>query len=86
MNTGFGRHALNTQGEPMNKDDENQAKGMNPVVAAERIYTALVNRQTELVLAPLHHRFAIFIRWLSPTLFFWLNYRRGLKDAHAKHD
>uniref|UniRef100_A0A914ZKG6 Dehydrogenase/reductase SDR family member 7B n=1 Tax=Parascaris univalens TaxID=6257 RepID=A0A914ZKG6_PARUN len=86
MNTGFGRHALNTQGEPINKDDENQAKGMNPTVAAEKIYTALVNRQTELVLAPFHHRFAIFIRWFSPNLFFWLNYRRGLKDAHAKHD
>uniref|UniRef100_A0A914S1M3 Uncharacterized protein n=1 Tax=Parascaris equorum TaxID=6256 RepID=A0A914S1M3_PAREQ len=78
------KHAA--QGEPINKDDENQAKGMNPTVAAEKIYTALVNRQTELVLAPFHHRFAIFIRWFSPNLFFWLNYRRGLKDAHAKHD
>ncbi|KHN73975.1 Dehydrogenase/reductase SDR family member 7B [Toxocara canis] len=86
MNTGFGRHALNTQGEPMNKDDEDQAKGLSPIKAAELIYRALVNRQTELILAPLHHRIGIFLRWFSPNLFFWLNYRRSLKDQHAKHD
>ncbi|VDM40083.1 unnamed protein product [Toxocara canis] len=86
MNTGFGRHALNTQGEPMNKDDEDQAKGLSPIKAAELIYRALVNRQTELILAPLHHRIGIFLRWFSPNLFFWLNYRRSLKDPHAKHD
>ncbi|VDK30298.1 unnamed protein product [Anisakis simplex] len=89
MNTGFGRHALNVRGEPMNVDDANQAKGLDPTYAAERIFSALVNRKTELLLAPLLHRLGIFLRWLWPNLFFYLNYRRSLKEAaihHAKQE
>ncbi|EJD74932.1 hypothetical protein LOAG_17827 [Loa loa] len=85
MNTGFGRHALTTEGKPMNKDDPNQAKGLMPSYAAECITNALVNRNTELILAPLSHRFAIFLRWFYPALFFYAMYRRGLKDKSVKN-
>ncbi|CAG9538062.1 unnamed protein product [Cercopithifilaria johnstoni] len=84
MNTGFGRHALTIEGKPIDKDDPNQAKGLKPSYAAECIINALVNRNTELILAPLSHRFAIFLRWFYPTLFFYVMYRRGLKDTSVK--
>lgn len=85
MNTGFGRHALTAEGKPMNEDDPNQAKGLMPSYAAECIINALINRKTELILAPFTHRFAIFLRWLYPTLFFYVMYRRGLKDKSTKN-
>lgn len=84
IKTDFGRHALTAEGKPMDKDDPNQAKGLIPSYAAECIVNALVNRNTELVLAPLSNRFAIFLRWLYPTLFFYIMYRRGLKDTSVK--
>lgn len=86
MNTDFGRRALDIQGEPVNRADENQAKGINPDKAADLIYQALVNRQTELIMAPFIHRTAIFLRWFWPNLFFYVMYRRGQKDAHPKHE
>ncbi|EJW77672.1 hypothetical protein WUBG_11415, partial [Wuchereria bancrofti] len=79
LNTGFGRRALTTEGKPMDMDDLNQANGLTPSYAAECIINALINRNTELILAPLSHRFAIFLRWFCPTLFFYIMYRRGLK-------
>lgn len=85
MDTGFGRRALNTEGKPMDKDDSNQSKGLMPSYAAERIMNALVNRNTELILAPLSQRFAIFLRWFYPSLFFYVIYRRGLKDKSVKN-
>ncbi|VDN27410.1 unnamed protein product [Gongylonema pulchrum] len=76
---------ISTEGKPMDKDDPNQAKGLTPSYAAERILNALVNRKTELVLAPLSYRFAIFLRWLFPNLFFYIMYRRGLNDESVKN-
>ncbi|VIO89401.1 Dehydrogenases, short chain protein 30, putative [Brugia malayi] len=64
LNTGFGRRALTTEGKPMDKDDLNQANGLTPSYAAECIINALINRNTELILAPLSHRFAIFLQTL----------------------
>uniref|UniRef100_A0AAF5PLQ9 Oxidoreductase n=1 Tax=Wuchereria bancrofti TaxID=6293 RepID=A0AAF5PLQ9_WUCBA len=61
LNTGFGRRALTTEGKPMDMDDLNQANGLTPSYAAECIINALINRNTELILAPLSHRFAIFL-------------------------
>ncbi|KAM3727667.1 Dehydrogenase/reductase SDR family member 7B [Dirofilaria immitis] len=41
MNTGFGRHALTTEGKSMDEDDPDQAKGLAPSYAAECIIKAL---------------------------------------------
>uniref|UniRef100_A0A0N5BSW1 Dehydrogenase/reductase SDR family member 7B n=1 Tax=Strongyloides papillosus TaxID=174720 RepID=A0A0N5BSW1_STREA len=80
MNTGFGSRAVNTEGIPVNVEDENQKKGYSPEVSANYIYNALINRKSELILAPLLHRLAIFIRWLSPNLYFWATYVRSKKE------
>lgn len=80
MNTGFGRRALSAEGKPVEHDDPYQLKGLMPDLAAERIVKALISRQSELILAPLLYRFAIFLRWLFPDLYFWLAYRRAIKE------
>uniref|UniRef100_A0A0N4Z981 NAD(P)-binding protein n=1 Tax=Parastrongyloides trichosuri TaxID=131310 RepID=A0A0N4Z981_PARTI len=80
MNTGFGSRAVNTEGEPVKTEDENQKKGYSPEDSANYIYNALVNRKSEIILAPLLHRLAIFIRWLSPNLYFWVTYVRSKKE------
>lgn len=84
MKTDFGRRALNVHGVPVQKSDPDQAKGIEPSVAAMKIYKALVNRQTELLLAPVTYRLAIFLRWLCPDLIFYILYRRSLKDPFGK--
>ncbi|CEF65068.1 Dehydrogenase/reductase SDR family member 7B [Strongyloides ratti] len=80
MNTGFGSRAVDTEGVPVNIEDENQKKGYSPELCANYIYRALVDRKNELILAPLIHRIAIFIRWFSPNLYFWITYIRSKKE------
>uniref|UniRef100_A0AAF5HYZ8 Dehydrogenase/reductase SDR family member 7B n=1 Tax=Strongyloides stercoralis TaxID=6248 RepID=A0AAF5HYZ8_STRER len=80
MNTGFGSRAVDTQGIPVNVEDENQKKGYSPELCADYVYNALIKRKSELIIAPLIHRIAIFIRWFSPNLYFWVTYMRSKKE------
>lgn len=75
-----GSRALNTEGRPVGYEDLNQAKGMHPETAAKRIVQALVNRETELILAPLTHRLLLFIRLLAPNLVWHLLYKRAKRE------
>uniref|UniRef100_A0A1I7ZD52 Dehydrogenase/reductase SDR family protein 7-like n=1 Tax=Steinernema glaseri TaxID=37863 RepID=A0A1I7ZD52_9BILA len=84
MNTGFGKRALRTDGQPMGMDDDNQKSGLSAEEASQKIFQALVSRKTELVLAPFSTRFAIFLRWFSPNLLFWLTHKRGKKQIEAQ--
>ncbi|MFH4974365.1 hypothetical protein AB6A40_001074 [Gnathostoma spinigerum] len=81
MNTGFGKRALNVEGKPTGVEDADQLRGMTPAYAAKMIYRSLINRETELVLAPLSHRLAIFLRWLYPNLYFWVMHRRSMMQT-----
>ncbi|KAI1718895.1 short chain dehydrogenase domain-containing protein [Ditylenchus destructor] len=80
INTGFGSRALDTQGKPMGVQDPNQLKGMSPEYVAQQIVTALINRKTELMLAPFHHRMVPYLRLVAPNLIWWLLFRRAKKE------
>ncbi|KJH47215.1 oxidoreductase, short chain dehydrogenase/reductase family protein [Dictyocaulus viviparus] len=82
MNTGFGTRALDVQGRPLGKDDANQLKGLSPETAACEILRAASARETELIMAPLSNKLAIFLRWAWPTLLFYILHGRGLKDDY----
>jgi len=57
--------------------DENTAKGMSPEYVADRILEAVAFDTKETVLAPLHHKFAILLRTLAPSLYFFIMSRRA---------
>jgi len=80
INTGFGSRALNTAGRPVGYEDPNQLKGLHPETAAKRIVQALVNRKTELILAPLTHRLLFLLRLFAPNLMWHLLYKRAKRE------
>jgi len=84
INTGFGSRAVDVDGRPMGREDENQQQGMSAEYAASAIVNALIRRETELLMAPLKHRLGITLRYFTPKLFNWLLYKRGQADTHLK--
>ncbi|KAI6221426.1 hypothetical protein M3Y99_01549900 [Aphelenchoides fujianensis] len=79
INTGFGSRGLTHDARTVEKEDANQQKGYAPEFVAKRVVGALESRQTELILAPLVHKLAIYMRLFTPNLLFWLLHRRGQK-------
>src|SRR4051812_29602333 len=55
INTDFGSKALDASGKPVGRQDPNQLKGYSAEYAAHSIVQALINRKTELVMAPFSH-------------------------------
>ncbi|CAJ0575673.1 unnamed protein product, partial [Mesorhabditis spiculigera] len=84
MNTGFGAKALDINGQPVAKEDQDQAKGYSSEYSAKAILDSAERRDIELILAPFVHRTGIFLRWLWPTLFYRLMYKRSLRDEYGK--
>uniref|UniRef100_A0A914XUY8 Uncharacterized protein n=1 Tax=Panagrolaimus superbus TaxID=310955 RepID=A0A914XUY8_9BILA len=82
INTGFGSRALNTDGRPMGVEDENQTNGLSVEYAASTIVKALINRETELLMAPFKLRIAVGLRYFAPNFLFWMLHKRGQKDPH----
>ncbi|KAL7074461.1 hypothetical protein ACQ4LE_006878 [Meloidogyne hapla] len=80
INTGFGSRALNVDGKPMGFEDHNQLRGLSPEEAAKRIISSLEKREKELLLAPLKIRLLVMLRWLSPTLTWWILTRKAQAD------
>jgi len=52
----------------MGFEDVNQQRGLSVEYAARRVVAALELRQTELLLAPVHIRLVVMLRWLAPNL------------------
>lgn len=64
----------------MGFEDHNQLKGISPEEAAKRIISSLKNREKELILAPFKIRLLVMLRWLSPSLTWWLLTRKAQAD------
>ena len=43
---------------------------------AERIVQAIERKEGEVTIAPIHHRMAIWVRCISPALYFWIMSKR----------
>jgi len=75
-----GSRALNTAGRPVGYEDPNQLAGMNPETAAKRIVHSLMNRETELILAPFKHRLLLLMRLFAPNLMWHFLYKRAKNE------
>ena len=60
--------------------DSATASGMNVDYVAQEILLAVTSKRSEVTLAPLIHRLAIYIRNICPSLFFTLMKSRAKKQ------
>ncbi|XP_063443695.1 dehydrogenase/reductase SDR family member 7B-like isoform X3 [Mytilus trossulus] len=67
--------------------DKTTQSGMAPSYVAEKILSAVEFEQNEVILSPVHHKIAIYLRTIVPNLFFKLMKSRaksGKKDYEKK--
>jgi dehydrogenase/reductase SDR family protein 7B len=61
--------------------DETIAKGMEPTYVAERMVLAVRQNESEVVVAPIDHRFAIQLRAIAPALYFKIMAKMAKKHS-----
>uniref|UniRef100_A0A914WR35 Dehydrogenase/reductase SDR family protein 7-like n=1 Tax=Plectus sambesii TaxID=2011161 RepID=A0A914WR35_9BILA len=84
INTNISHSALTATGQRHGKAEHSLLTGMTADFAADQIYRALVAGRSELVLAPWQPRFAIFLRYALPDLYFWVMRRRAAKELEKE--
>ncbi|OUC49197.1 oxidoreductase, short chain dehydrogenase/reductase family protein [Trichinella nativa] len=77
IRTQLSANALDGTGVAQNVVDRNTETGMMPDWVACRILKALVNNEQELILASWYVRFAILLRVVWPSLYFWIMQKRA---------
>jgi len=79
VKTELSRNAITDKGAVHGVMDPSTEKGYSAAWVAERVLEAMQRGDQEVVLAPLHHRLAILLRALCPSLYFYLMSRRAKK-------
>lgn len=79
LKTNFSVNAITADGQLHGKIDENQIKGMQPDRAVSLILDAMVRKDSELILCDFKSKLAIWLRLLSPALYFYVMARRASK-------
>lgn len=62
--------------------DETTASGMAAEDVASKVASMVVYEEPDVVLAPLTHRLAIYIRALAPSLYFYIMGKRARKQRN----
>ncbi|CAG2199603.1 DHRS7B [Mytilus edulis] len=88
IQTNLSKNAVCGDGSKYGLMDKTTQSGMAPSYVAEKILSAVEFEQNEVILAPVHHKIAIYLRTIVPNLFFKLMKSRaksGKKD-YEKND
>lgn len=81
VRTNFSKNSVTASGSFHGKMDDATAKGFSPDFVAKRTFKAILNREKEVVVAPLIPQLAIFIRCLMPNTYFYLMSRRAKEST-----
>lgn len=65
-------NALTESGEKYGRMTKDIASGYSPDYVAERTFKAVVNEESDVVIAPIPDKGAIYIRTFLPTIFFFV--------------
>jgi len=76
IQTDISLNALTGEGNKHGQMDGNIRQGMSPLRAAQAIMLAVAEGKRELLLAPPHHKLAVYLRTLCPSLLDWILIRR----------
>jgi short-subunit dehydrogenase len=72
IRTEISLHAMNEHGEKYGKMDPNQAKGLDPAVAAQKIVEAVSRGKNEFFVGGALERFGLFVKQLAPSIMPWM--------------
>ncbi|GMR33602.1 hypothetical protein PMAYCL1PPCAC_03797, partial [Pristionchus mayeri] len=81
--TELGNNALDASGRPTGVTDAH-ASSLKPEEAARQIADATERRKPELLMAPLLHRFTVFLRYWWPSLYFYSVWKRHVMSEKKK--
>lgn len=79
IQTALSLNALTGTGNLHGVMDATTAAGYKPEYVADKIVNMVVSRQDELVLAPLSNKCALMLRYLAPSVYFWIMKKRASK-------
>lgn len=77
VKTNISVNALTGSGSTFGQTSKNIATGLSPQYVAERVMKAVKGGEKDVVISPLTPRLAILIRYLMPSLYFWIMRRMG---------
>jgi len=81
IKTNISINAVTDTGANYGATDDTIAKGMAPEFVAERMVLAVQQDESEVVVAPIDHRFAIQLRTIAPSLYFKIMAKMAKKHS-----
>ncbi|XP_014790260.1 dehydrogenase/reductase SDR family protein 7-like [Octopus bimaculoides] len=82
IRTNISINAVRADGSQHNVLDNTIAKGMKAEYVAQRILDMVLWKEHDVLLGPLHHRIACYLRPIFPNIFFYIMAKRALKERH----
>lgn len=79
INTPLSMNALTGDGSTYGKVDHATANGVDPLKLSQQILETVLSDKKDVVFAPFTSNAAIWIRFFSPALYFWLMAQRARK-------
>ncbi|KAM9099868.1 dehydrogenase/reductase SDR family member 7B [Sarcophilus harrisii] len=84
IQTNLSLNALTADGSKYGVMDKNTASGRSPAEVAQTVLTAVGKKKKEVMVADMLPCLAVFLRTLSPRLFFYIMAMRAKKERKAK--
>lgn len=84
INTNVSLNALTNDGQKNNTNDDDHRKGYPPNYVAQRLLKAIVKQEKEVLVSVFMHRVGIWLRFFSPTLYFWAMNLRAKQSFDRK--
>lgn len=79
ISTNFSLNALTGSGNLYGQMDEATKHGVDPIVMAEDILKAVLKNKKDVILCTIAPKVAFWLRFLCPSLFFWIMSKRARK-------
>ena len=79
VNTNFSKNCLNASGSSFGKDVETTKTGMTPEVFAQIAAKGIFNKERHLFICDFKQRLMYFLKFWTPSLYFWILYKYGKK-------
>ncbi|CAG9797097.1 unnamed protein product [Chironomus riparius] len=85
ISTNFSFNAFTGTGNAYAKMDESTAQGTDPIEMAKYILQAVLKDKKDVIFCGLAPRLAYYIRFLMPSLYFWIMSKRAQKLSKQNH-
>ena len=84
INTSLSLNALTGSGSAYGEMDAATAAGADPLETSQEILRAILSDKKDVILAPLSPRLGYYIRFICPSVFFWIMEQRAKKLSKQK--